>query len=176
VSVEIRRLSLADLPRIGEIDRSESVRFTYVYNRGALTRISVDHDVPRWSDDTVAAFVRWLTPMLESGGVIVGALDGPKLVGVALLNGEFLGEGRDQLQMAFLHVGNGHRRLGIARTLMDEMCTAARERGARRLYVSATESESAVGFYLSYGCRLAEKVDPALYAAEPKDIHLTLDL
>jgi ribosomal protein S18 acetylase RimI-like enzyme len=78
--------------------------------------------------------------------------------------------------MAFLYVSNGYRRQGIARRLMDEVSRIARERGARRLYISATETESAVGFYLDYGCKLAESVDPALFALEPTDIHLTFDL
>ncbi len=59
---------------------------------------------------------------------------------------------------------------------MDEICRLARRRGAKQLYISATQTESAVGFYLRYGCRLAEAVDPALYELEPKDIHLMLDL
>jgi ribosomal protein S18 acetylase RimI-like enzyme len=78
--------------------------------------------------------------------------------------------------MAFLYVSNGYRRRGIARALMDEVCRLGGDRGARQLYISAAETESAVGFYLDYGCRLAEAVDPALFELEPTDVHLTLDL
>jgi hypothetical protein len=59
---------------------------------------------------------------------------------------------------------------------MDELCRRARGRGAEQLYISASDTESAVGFYLGYGCRPAERVDPELFALEPTDIHLTLDL
>jgi hypothetical protein len=44
------------------------------------------------------------------------------------------------------------------------------------MYVSSTPSSSAVGFYIAQGCKLVEEVDPELYALEPDDIHLILDL
>jgi hypothetical protein len=59
---------------------------------------------------------------------------------------------------------------------MDLACAAARERGARLLYISATPSDSAIGFYTSCGARPAARVDPELFALEPEDIHLALPL
>lgn len=59
---------------------------------------------------------------------------------------------------------------------MRKACEIAREAGSRRMYVSSTPSSSAVGFYIAQGCKLAEEVDPELYALEPDDIHLILDL
>ena len=81
------------------------------------------------------------------------------------------GSNVDQIQLVLLHVSRAYRRQGIAARLMDEVVTLARERGAAYLYISATESRSAVGFYLSQGCELAQDVDPELYALEPNDIH-----
>jgi hypothetical protein len=52
----------------------------------------------------------------------------------------------------------------------------ARARGARFLYISATPSQSAIGFYLGHGSRLAPQVDEELFALEPEDIHLVLQL
>jgi hypothetical protein len=59
---------------------------------------------------------------------------------------------------------------------MENACDIAREAGAVRMYISSIPSSSAVGFYLAQGCKLAEEVDPELYALEPEDIHLILDL
>jgi ribosomal protein S18 acetylase RimI-like enzyme len=120
--------------------------------------------------------VAQLEPKLTHGGVFIGAFDGELLLGLGILGGRFLGPSGNQLEVAFLHVSRGYRRQGIARRLMDELADRARRRGAEELYISATESESAVGFYLSYGCRLAERVDPELYRLEPQDIHFTLKL
>lgn len=176
MAIRTVELSATDLPRIGEIDRSETISFEYAHEDGRLIRRPAELQARSWSPVKVARLVGWLEPKLSSGGAIWGALDGPRLVGVSVLSGEFLGADRDQLQLAFLHVSNGYRRRGIARMLMKEACDRARSRGARQLYISATPSESAIGFYLSHGCRLAAAVDPALYAEEPLDIHLTLDL
>jgi hypothetical protein len=44
------------------------------------------------------------------------------------------------------------------------------------MYVSATPSESAVGFYLKHGFRLAIEPIPELFEEEPEDIHMLLDL
>lgn len=44
------------------------------------------------------------------------------------------------------------------------------------MYVSAAPTQSAVGFYLRQGCRLADPVHPALFAKEPKDIHFVRTL
>jgi predicted N-acetyltransferase YhbS len=174
--MEIRELPAEQLSRIREIDRSEQVQFKYVYEHGTLTPVEINHDIPTWTDEMVAHSVEMLAPKLREGGVFLGAFDDDRLVGVAVLGGAFLGAARDQLQLAFLYVSNGYRRHGLAGRLMDEASARAREKGARQLYISATETESAVGFYLGYGCRLAEQVDPALYRLEPADIHLTLDL
>ena len=172
----VLELGADDLGRIGEIDRSETVRLKYLYDDGTLRPVEINHEIPTWSDGMVAEAVGMLAPKLRDGGVLLGAFDGDRLVGVAVLGGVFIGEARDQLQLAFLYVSNGYRRRGIAKRLMDEACARARLKGARQLYVSATETESAVGFYLGYGCRLAQQVDQALYRLEPLDIHLTLDL
>ena len=58
----------------------------------------------------------------------------------------------------------------------DATAPIQRERGAEQLYISASETDSAIGFYLAYGCRLAERLDPELRALEPNDIHLVCDL
>ena len=63
-----------------------------------------------------------------------------------------------------------------AAALWDECVRLARGSGATQMYVSATPTRSAVGFYLSRGCRLAQPVHARLFEEEPEDIHLILDL
>jgi GNAT superfamily N-acetyltransferase len=75
-----------------------------------------------------------------------------------------------------LHVDAEWRRKGVARALVGEVAEMARRSGAASLYVSATPSESAVGFYLSDGFEPAETPDPAMFALEPEDIHMLRNL
>jgi len=66
--------------------------------------------------------------------------------------------------------------MGIARHLTQEMIAYARQDGADRVYVSATPSGSAVGFYRSQGFRLCPDPLPELFKLEPEDIHMVLEL
>lgn len=52
----------------------------------------------------------------------------------------------------------------------------AHEDGATHLYVSATPTGSAVGFYTSKGFAPTDTPHPDLLAEEPEDIHMILDL
>jgi N-acetylglutamate synthase-like GNAT family acetyltransferase len=60
--------------------------------------------------------------------------------------------------------------------LVEEILKLAREKGATSIYVSATPSESAIGFYRSMRFDLAEKVNKVLFELEPEDIHMTRPL
>ena len=66
--------------------------------------------------------------------------------------------------------------MGLARQLVQTIVAMAEEHGADQLYVSATESESAVGFYLSQGFRPTSTPDPRMFELEPKDIHMVRPL
>jgi hypothetical protein len=96
VDVRIEELKAEELDRIREIDRSEQVRFKYVYDHGELRAVEINHDVPAWSNRMVAEAKEVLAPKLASGGVLLGALDGDRLVGVAVLGGERIGPDADQ--------------------------------------------------------------------------------
>ena len=96
------------------------------------------------------------------------AADGP-LVGLGVMTPEIE---PGVAQLAFLHVSQAYRRLGIASELVDRLVDWAREAGAREIYVSATPGESAVSFYQRAGFRITDRPNPALLALEPEDIHL----
>jgi ribosomal protein S18 acetylase RimI-like enzyme len=171
--VEIKRLTNSDVDRIAEIDRSEHVTLGYTFRDGKLEAEKVDWRVPGWFADgpehSVQAQIDLLTPILEQGGTVFGAFDGDSLVGVMVYRANLT---PDMAQLVFLHVSDGYRRQGIATRLTSECIRLAKADGAKQLYVSATPSESAVGFYQSQGFRLVDKPHPELYALEPEDIHM----
>jgi GNAT superfamily N-acetyltransferase len=172
--VTIRHLRSEEIYRVGEVDRSEHVALGYVFRRGVLESQQVDWQVPRWSDDASVGFsvqrhiAQW-KPILDEGGILLGALDGESLVGFAILRPE-LSEGTAQL--AGLYVDRAYRRLGVATSLVAEAERLAREAGAVNLYVSAIPSGSAVGFYLERGFSPTEEPNEELYALEPDDSHM----
>jgi len=176
--ITIREMDRSEVKRIAEIDRSEHVTTGYVFDGGELRAEVVDWQVPRWppagDDFSVEAMIAGIVPVLADGGTMLGAFgeDG-MLVGFAVLR---YGLAERMAQLDALFVSNGYRRRGIATRLVARIVRLARADGADCLYVSATPSESAVGFYTSQGFRLAEKVNRELYLLEPEDIHMIRSL
>ena len=79
-------------------------------------------------------------------------------------------------QLASLHVSREHRRQGVATLLLSEACRLARQDGAQTIYVSATPSESAVGFYLSQGFSPIARTRSRAPCAGAGGIHMILEL
>jgi GNAT superfamily N-acetyltransferase len=173
-NIIIRPMDESELVKIAEIDRSEKVQVGYEAREGRLIQIEVDWDVPTFRSEgvgehTVAAQIGFCRGHLERGGGMLGAFDGERLAGIAVLTPEV----RPRLaQLAYLHVSRGYRRQGIASRLVEEVIAQARREGAERLYVSATPSESAVGFYLEQGFAPVKEPLPELFELEPEDIHM----
>lgn len=172
----IKELNKEDIARIREIDRTEKVKLLYKYKESTLTSEKVNLDVPRWSEQECAERISTLSRELSKGGTLIGAIDGNQLVGATILGHRLIGENLDEIQLVFLHVSNGYRRKGIATKMFNLICKLAKNRGAKRLYISSTPSESAVGFYLNHGCKLATRVNKELYQLEPEDIYMVKEL
>jgi GNAT superfamily N-acetyltransferase len=75
-------------------------------------------------------------------------------------------------QLVALFVSKRYRRQGVAARLVQEVIRLVRQSGALELYVSATPSKSAIGFYTAQRFQLAERVHSELFVLEPEDIHM----
>ena len=78
--------------------------------------------------------------------------------------------------LSALFVSRKHRRKGIASLLTEEVSRLARADCARRLYVSATPSRPTVEFYRSHKFKPTDEPNEKLFALEPDDIHMILEL
>ena len=177
--MRVKRLSAADVSLVATIDRSEHVDVQYAVLDGRLTEQPVVvADVPAWDPTgsgpfSVASKIDSCASVIARGGILLGAFDEEHTLGLAVVHPSFESP---LAWLAFLHVSRPHRRRGAARALWEATADLARTAGATAMYVSATPTGSAVGFYLSRGCRLADPVHPELFAAEPDDIHLICSL
>ena len=174
--MDVRRLEPSDVALVGAIDRSEHVEVQYQVADGRLVEAPVVMaDIPTWDPEgagehSVASHVAFCASVLAEGAAFFGAFDDDgELMGLATVHPTFE---PGLAWLATLHVSRAHRRHGAASALWDAGAALAREAGARSIYVSATPTGSAVGFYLSKGCQLADPVHPELLALEPQDIHL----
>ncbi len=178
--MNVRRLEPRDVALVAFIDRSEHVEVQYRIEDGRLVEAPVFMaDIPPWDPDgsgghTVASHTAFCASVLADGAALLGAFDdNGGLMGLATVHPTFE---PGLAWLATLHVSRAHRRRGAASALWDTGVALAREAEARSLYVSATPTGSAVGFYLRRGCRLADPVHPGLFAQEPEDIHLVRKL
>lgn len=175
--ITLRDLQAHELHRLGEIDRSEHVTLSYRVEDGVLVSKAVAWDVPRWSDERVEGYVCEFVARLERGGICAAAEDtaeGGRLAGMAILAAGPVETLPSLLPLLFFHVSRPYRRRGVASRLLERVEHEARGLGVAGVYISATPTGSAVGFYLNHGATLLATPDPALQAAEPDDIHMGL--
>ena len=76
--MQIRRLRLADLPLLREIDRSEHQHTQYSVAGGQLISRPFDFDVPGWDpvgtgDHSVAGMIEFAQPIVVRGADFLGA-------------------------------------------------------------------------------------------------------
>jgi GNAT superfamily N-acetyltransferase len=183
--IALRRMQIAELEHIAEIDRSEHVTKIYVNRDGTLIRKDVDWPIPRWSPagppqqalpkkinpqkHTVPAKVKAWRPILENGGAMVGAFADKTLVGFVIYLPTL---SPDTAQIEALNVSKDYRGRGIGTLLVDKAVQLAKADGVKKLYVSSVPTAPTVDFYVNKGFELAEEVNQKLYELEPEDIHM----
>ena len=177
--MQVSRLPAEDVSLVATIDRSEHVDLQYCVIDGELQQVpAMITEVPAWDPTgsgphSVTAHVAFCESVVARGGILLGAFDGERTAGLAIIHPAF----EPALAwLAFLHVSRPYRRKGAAQALWNAAADIAVENGATSIYVSATPTESAIGFYLRQGCRLVDPVHPDLFAAEPEDIHFVRSL
>lgn len=172
--IQYRTLGHDDVPRIAEIDRSESIAEEYRVEGGRLGVVPRRLEAPSWSAEGLQNYVARVRALLRRGGEALGAWRDGRLVGFATLDVTGVGGDPSILQLDMLYVSRDSRGQGIGRRLTTALADRARELGATALYISATPTRGTVDAYLRLGARLAQRPDPTLFALEPDDIHLLL--
>jgi GNAT superfamily N-acetyltransferase len=176
LSIIIKQLSREDVNLISQIDRTEKVDTWLKVNEGKLAlRFKKEYWYAKWGPEELKNYIKRISDELDEDGTFIGALDKDSLVGFTLLAHKFLNDEKE-MQLIFLYVSKSYRRKGIASRLFSAASKSAKEKGAIRLYISATSSESTINFYLKQGCILSKTVNQRLQELEPWDIQLTRDL
>lgn len=170
--MQIRELAREEIDDFWRIDRSETIDHIYFLRDGELVLEAAHYEMTGWPPGEGELYTPLLLDCFDRGGTFYGAFDGARLVGAAVLESQFIGRARDQLQLVFLHVSCDYRKTGLGRALFEKVVERARALGARRLYVSATPSENTIDFSRHLGFRVTDEIDAALFALEPEDIHM----
>lgn len=171
--ITVRPLTRDEFECVRDLDVTEEGSFVYTSRDGALVERAKQWRRPPLSDERSAQLVEEWPAILAEGGTVLGALDGDRLAGVAVLVPRLT---PTMAQLYYLHVSRPDRRHGLAYRLVHDIMRLAQDAGAHELYVSATPSQSAVGFYRSMGFAPVARPHPRLLAREPEDIHMSVAL
>lgn len=129
-----------------------------------------------WSEEEYTYLYDCLKNTLNTGGDVIAALEGNRLLGFASVENQPFGPQDEYLQLSSLHVSNGMRGHGIGSHLFAMSCLSAAQRGANKLYLSGHSAEETQAFYRAMGCVEAAWYHPQLVAAEPCDCQLERQL
>lgn len=174
--IEYKKMVIEEVNKLADIDRSEHIDSVYEMVEGRLVETLSNHECDSWSIDTLEEIKDRFIYELQHGGLAVGAFHDEKLVGFGVLAHKFRGVNNDILQVDLMYVSRLYRRRGIASRILQDLTMEARQRGAKELYISSTETQSAVSFYKHAGSKLADEIDDELFNKEPLDIHMKIKL
>ncbi len=169
-------LSPAELHRIAEIDRAEEIRESYYLHNGQLLLKPDRQIVTHFDQQELDEIIQRQHKLISSGGRVIGAFDDNSLVGVASIDGIKRGFHFNYLKMDILYVSKSTRGQRVGQNLLEQCKTIAKGFGAEKLYISATPTKGTVDFYLKNGAILTKEIDLELFALEPEDIHLELEI
>src|SRR6516164_165022 len=127
--IEFRRLARAELSSVSEIDRTERIGLIYEQRGTELEERRGNWSSPAWDphghgERSVAAQRHALEQYVDAGGIALGAFSDGRLVGIGVVVPHLRPE---IAQLAFLHVSQAFRALGIGRRLSDELDGIARD-------------------------------------------------
>ncbi|REE94551.1 acetyltransferase (GNAT) family protein [Paenibacillus taihuensis] len=175
-----REMTAADVRLLRQIDRSEHIDLIYEMQNGQMTERSADHECPTWDVQLLTEMEQRFVEECHRGGFAIGAFiegeNAERFIGFGVLAAPFRGEQRDRLQVDLMYVSRDYRRQGIGSRIFEQLREEAIRRGAKGLYISSTETRSAVSFYRSSGAQLTDKPDEELLKKEPLDIHMVVEL
>jgi ribosomal protein S18 acetylase RimI-like enzyme len=158
LNCRLRMLGPADFPLIGQVDRSEVNSANYLAEPSEdglalrLTRVAADPPVRigPWNEADVKRRIDLWQPVVEAGGLLLGAFAGEKLCGFGVL-GSVKKDRSAELHALFIDAG--FRRGGVGGLLLRELERIAMERGGASIWCQSNRTASAVEFYLKHGYR-----------------------
>lgn len=169
-----RSLHSNDLSLIRDIDRSEEIFSLYKLDAGQLVAEPHRESVTDWDEVELDRLILHQQEILLNKGVVIGAFDHQKLVGVASVENLRRGKTAAYFKLDILYVSKRYRGYRIGKHLMSFCKTLAKNFGGDKLYISATPTKHTVDFYMMHGAVLTRETDPVLLEKEPDDIHLEL--
>lgn len=134
--------------------------------------IKDDPFIDDWSEADYRTLVTCLKNTVSTGGVVYAAFLDGILKGFASVESTPFGNEQEYLDLTSIHVSADLRGSGIGKMLFLLAKEWAREKGAKKLYISAHSSVESQAFYKKMGCVEAQTYNQQHVEAEPLDCQL----
>ncbi len=132
--------------------------------------------VDDWSEEDYEELLYYLKNTVRTGGLLVGSFYDNKLKGFVSVEGNPIGSKGQYYDLSSIHVSEDCRGQGIGKLLFLRAKEYVRERGGKKLYISAHSAVETQAFYRSMGCVEAEEYIAEHVAREPRDCQLECDV
>ena len=132
-------------------------------------------DVPfvdDWSEENYETLVSCLKNTILTGGFVYGAFSEEKLKGFVSVESTLFGGEQRYLDLSSIHVSEDMRGCGIGKVLFLSAKDWAKEKGAKKMYISSHSSIESQAFYKAMGCVEAEVYCQKHVEEEPCDCQL----
>ena len=131
-----------------------------------------DPFIDDWSEADYQTLVACLKNTVQTGGVVYAAFSDDVLKGFVSVEAAFFGGEAQYLDLTSIHVSEDMRGAGIGRSLFLLAKDWAKEKGAKKLYISAHSAVESQAFYRSMGCVEAKEYNQRHVDEEPFDCQL----
>ncbi len=129
-----------------------------------------------WTETDYQVLISCLKNTILSNGFVYAAFYNEKLKGFVSVEAEIFGDEQRYCDLSSIHISEDMRNKGIDRTLFLAAKEWAKQKGAKKLYISAHSAVESQAFYQSMGCVEAEVYNQKHVENEPYDCQLECSL
>lgn len=172
-----REMKLEEAELIRQIDVTWYIRNAWRWNASTgkyeLREINwTEYELPNGYEWHLKRF----RETIQFGGKAFGCFEGNRLIGYATLNATVFGKKEKYVLLDQLFISKNDRNHGIGKKLVSLCVSQAALFGAEKIYLCSASAEDTIAFYKKLGCKEATERDEELFAEDPNDIQLELEV
>lgn len=171
--IEYRRLCEEEMNRelFRNFIRHQNVTYCWRKENGKWV-IKSDPFIDDWTEDEYQFLVTCLKNTIVTEGFVYGAFSDGDLKGFVSVEPELFGGEQKYFDLSSIHVSEDMRGQGVGKALFLAAKEWSKERGAKKLYISAHSAVESQAFYKAMECVEAQVYNERHVEEEPYDCQL----
>lgn len=167
-NVVIKELNLNDINKalLDNFSRYQKVERCWTKDNGKWV-LKGNPYVEDWDNEKKQQIINELYMCKKQAGIVLGAFYNNKLIGFSSVGTTLFGIYKQYLELAKMQISSEYRNKGVGKKLFFLTVEKAKEKGAKKLYISAHSSEESQAFYKAIGCVEAQEINIQIAENEP---------